>query len=351
MGRPECHDDDDASGSLQISANAVNRLLGIFRVWPRITTVVAALLLAAPLAAEAQSSTTIPRIGLLADATSWEPLRLGLRDLGYVEGKSIVLEERSSQGRNEQFSDLASELVRLNVTIIVTWGTPATLAAKQATTTIPIVMASAGDPVRSGLVSSLAHPGGNVTGLTVLGPGLAAKRLELLKEAVPNMSRVAFLWNPANPDQKSSFNEVQAGARALGVTLHSVEARSREELEQALAAMKQSRPSALLMTADTVHQRYIGRIVAFTSETRPPAMYQLKEAVDRGGLMSYGASLPDLGRRAAYYVDKILKGAKAANLPVDQPTKFELVINLKTAKALKLTIPPSLLLRADQVVE
>ncbi len=305
-----------------------------------------------PLAAEAQPSTTIPRIGLLApDATSWEPLRLGLRDLGYVEGKSIAFEERSSQGRNERLSDLASGLVRIKVNIIVTRGTPETLAAKQATTTIPIVIAGAGDPVRSGLVSSLARPGGNVTGLTVLGPGLAAKRLDLLKEAVPNMSRVAFLWNPANPDQKSSFNEVQAGARALGVTLQSVEARSREELEQALAMMKQSRPSALLMTADGVHQRYIGRIVAFTSEIRLPAMYQLKEAVDRGGLMSYGASLPDLGRLAASYVDKILKGAKPADLPVEQPTKFELVINLKTARALGLTIPQTLLLRADQVIE
>ena len=256
-----------------------------------------------------------------------------------------------AQGRNERLSDLASGLVRLNVNIIVTWGTPATLAAKQATKTIPIVIAGAGDPVRSGLVSSLAHPGGNVTGLTVLGPGLAAKRLELLKEAVPNMSRVAFLWNPANPDQKSSFNEVQAGARAVGVTLQSLEARSREELEQALAMMKQSRPAALLMTADGVHQRYIGRIVAFTAETRLPAMYQLKEAVDRGGLMSYGASLPDLGRRAASYVDKILKGAKPADLPVEQPTRFELVINLKTAKALGLTIPQTLLLRADHIIE
>ncbi len=307
-------------------------------------------LLAAPLAVEAQPSTTIPRIGLLADATPWEFLRLELHDLGYVEGKSIALEERSSQGRDERFPDLASDLVRLNANIIVTWGTPATLAAKRATATIPIVMASAGDPVRSGLVSSLAHPGGNVTGLTVLGPGLAAKRLELLKDAVPNMSRVAFLWNPANPDQKSSFDEVQAASRALGVTLHSVEARTREELEQALAAMKQSRPSALLMTADGVHQRYIGRIVSFTLETRLPVMYQLKEAVDRGGLMSYGASLPDLGRRAAHYVDKILKGAKPADLPVEQPTKFELVINLKTAKALGLTIPQSLLLRADEVI-
>jgi len=306
----------------------------------------------APVAAVGQPSTTIPRIGLLApDATAWESLRIGLRGLGYVEGQSIALVERNSEGRNERLTDLASELVRLNANIIVTWGTPATLAAKQATTTIPIVIAGVGDPVRSGLVSSLAHPGGNVTGLTVLGPGLAAKRLELLKEAVPNMSRVAFLWNPANPDQKFSLNEAQAGARALGVTLHSVEARSREELEQAFAAMRQSRPSALLMTADAVHQRHIGRIVAFASETRLPAMYQLKDAVERGGLMSYGASLPDLGRRAAIYIDKILKGAKPADLPVEQPTKFELVINLKTAKALGLTIPQTLLLRADQMIE
>ena len=319
----------------------------------RIGLVILATILAlAPVAAVAQPSTTIPRIGLLApDATPWESLRIGLRDLGYVEGKSIALEERNSAGRNERLSDLASELVRLNVSIIVTWGTPATLAAKQVTKTIPIVITGVGDPVRSGLVSSLAHPGGNVTGLTVLGPGLAAKRLELLKEAVPNMSHVAFLWNPANPDQKFSFNEVQAGARALGVTFHSVEARSREELEQAFAAMKQSRPSALLMTADGVHQRYIGRIVAFTSETRLPAMYQLKEAVERGGLMSYGASLPDLGRRAAHYVDKILKGAKPEDLPVEQPTKFELVINLKTAKALGLTVPQSVLVRADEIIQ
>jgi putative ABC transport system substrate-binding protein len=314
--------------------------------------VILAVSLVLPLVAvEAQSPTTIPRIGLLADATPWQPFRMGLRELGYVQGKSIALEERSSQGRNERFSDLASELVQLKVDIIVTWGTPATLAAKRATTTIPIVIASAGDPVSSGLVSSLARPGGNVTGLTVLGPGLSAKRLELLKETVPNMRRVAFLWNPANPDQKSHFNEVQEGARALGVTLQSVEARSREELEQALAMMKQSRPSALLTTADGVLQSYVDRIVAFSSETRLPAMYQLKEAVERGGLMSYGASLPDLGRRAATYVDKILKGTKPADLPVEQPTKFELVINLKTAEALGLTIPQSILVRADEIIQ
>ena len=307
-----------------------------------------AVLLAAPLAVEAQQAVTIPRIGLLGDATPWEPFRLGLRDLGYVEGKSIVLDERSSQGQNERFADLVSELVRINVKIIVTWGTPATLTAKQATTVIPIVMAHVGDPVRSGLVSSLAHPGGNVTGVTALGPGVAAKRLELLKEAVPSATRIAFLWNPANPDQKASFSEVQVGARALGVALQSVEARSGDELERALTAMKHDRPSAFLMTADNLHHRHTGRIVAFASEARLPAMYQLREAVDRGGLMSYGASLPDLGRRAAHYVDKILKGAKPADLPVEQPTKFELVINLKTAKALGLTIPPSVLGRTSR---
>jgi len=268
-----------------------------------------------------------------------------------VEGKSVALETRSSQGRNERFADLATELVRLNVNVIVTWGTPATLAARRATSSIPIVMASVGDPVRSGLVASLAHPGGNVTGVTALGPGLGAKRLELLKEAAPNLSRIAFLWNRTNPDQKGHLNDVRAAARGLGVTVQSVEARSREELEQALAVLKRDHPSALLMTADSIHHRYIDRIVAFTLETRLPAMFQLREAVDRGGLMSYGADLPDLTRRTASYVDKILKGARPADLPVEQPTKFELVINLKTAKALGLTIPPSLLARADQVIE
>jgi len=262
-----------------------------------------------------------------------------------------VLEERSSRGRNERFPDLVSELLRLDVNVIIAWGTPATLAAKRATQTTPIVMAHVGDPVRSGLVQSLAHPGGNVTGVTALGPGVAAKRLELLKEAVPNVSRIAFLWNPGNPDQKASFSEVQTGARALGVTVQSVEARSLEELERGLAVLRYDRPSALLMTADNVHHRHIARIVAFASEARLPVMYQLREGVDRGGLMSYGASVPDLSRRAAIYVDRILKGAKPADLPVEQPTKFELVINLKTAKALGLTIPPLLLLRADQVIE
>ncbi|MBI4593236.1 MAG: ABC transporter substrate-binding protein [Candidatus Rokubacteria bacterium] len=304
----------------------------------------------APLVADAQPSATIPRIGLLGDV-AWEPLRQGLRELGYVEGKNIVLESRRSEGRSERWADLAAELVRLKVDVIVIVGTPAALAAKRATTTIPIVMAVVGDPLSTGLVASLARPGGNVTGLTQLGAGLATKRLGLLKEVLPDMSRVAFLWNPANPDQQSHFNEVQAGARALGVTLQSVGVRSREELERALATMMRERPSALLMTADTVHQRHIDQIISFAAKNRLPAMYQLKENVERGGLMSYGASRPDLIRRAAVYVDKILRGAKPATLPVEQPTKFEFVINMKTAKALGLTLPPSVFLQADRVIE
>jgi len=304
----------------------------------------------ASLAADAQPATTIWRIGLLTDF-AWEPLRQGLRELGYVEGKDIVFELRRSHGRSDRWPALAAELVRLKVDVIVTQGTPGTLAAKQATTTIPIVMVAAGDPLTTGVVMSLARPGGNVTGSTQLGAGLAAKRLEILKDTLPKLSRVAFLWNPANPDQSSHFHEAQTGARFLNLTLQSAEARNREELELAFAVLMRERPSALLMTADSVHQRLIDDILAFAAKNRLPAMYQLKENVERGGLMSYGASTPDLLRRAATYVDKILKGTKPGDLPVEQPTKFELAINLKTAKALGLTIPPSLRARANYVIE
>ncbi|HWO90978.1 MAG TPA: ABC transporter substrate-binding protein [Methylomirabilota bacterium] len=304
-------------------------------------------LLAAPLVAEAQA---IPRIGLLGDLP-WDPLRQGLRDLGYTEGKNVLFEDRRSGGRNERWTELAEELVRLKVQVIVTSGTPAALAAKRATTTIPIVMAVTGDPLSTGLVASLARPGGNVTGLTQLGAGLAAKRLELLKALIPSLSRVAFLWNPANPDQKSHFNEAQAGAQLLGVALQSVEVRSAEQFDRVFDAMLRERPSALLMTADAVHQLRIDWIIAFASKNRLPVMYQLKENVERGGLISYGAVHADLVRRAAIYIDKILKGTKPADLPVEQPTKFELVINLKTAKALGLAIPQSLLQRANEVIE
>ena len=306
-----------------------------------------ALLAALPAQAIAQSPA---RIGLLGDVR-WEPLLEGLRELGYVEGKDVVFEARRADGRLERWPELAAELVRLNVRVIVIASTPAALAAKQATATIPIVMAPTGDPVSSGLVSSLAVPGGNVTGLMQLGAGLAAKRLELLKEVVPRLTRVALLWNPANADQKSYVREARAGARALGLTLQYVEARRGDDLEAALEAMLRERPGALLVTGDTVHQIHIDRIIAFGAKHRVPTMYQLKENVQGGGLISYGAARADLIRRAASYVDKILKGANPATLPVEQPTKVELVINLKTAKALGLTISPAVLARADRVIE
>jgi ABC-type uncharacterized transport system substrate-binding protein len=321
----------------------------MMRVLSMVTLIVA--LLATPLAAVAQPAEKVPRIGLLDYSPVWEPFRQALRDLGYVEGQNIAIEYRPTEGRQELLREHAAELVRLKVDVIVAAGTPPTQAAMQATTTIPIVMVSTGDPLRTGLVASLARPGGNVTGNTILGAELSGKRLQLLKEMLPNVSRVAFLWNPANASLISHFNEIQAAARALGLTLQSVEVRDPKEFESAFLKMMRDRPDALIMTADTMHRLHLERIVDFAANRRLPAMYQLKAYVEAGGLMSYGASLSDLFRRAAVYVDKILKGAKPADLPVEQPTKFELTINLKTAKALGLTIPHSVLLRADQVIE
>jgi putative tryptophan/tyrosine transport system substrate-binding protein len=306
-----------------------------------------------PFVARAQQAGPVPKIGLLGtpppgDAT-YRALLRGLQELGYTEGKDVLLEYR--WGELRRFPEFASELVRLRVEVIATFGTPAAQAAKQATTTVPIVMALIGDPVRTGVVASLARPGGNVTGVSNLAPGMVTKRLELLKEAVPNASRVAFLWNPANQDQLAHFTEVQAGARSLGVTLQSVPVRSREELEHALPAMMQEHPSALLMTGDTVLQGHIERILAFAAKSRLPTVHQLRDDAEAGGLMSYGTNRPALIRRAAVYIDKILRGTKPGDLPVEQPTKFELVINLKTAKALGLEVPPGLLARADEVIE
>jgi putative tryptophan/tyrosine transport system substrate-binding protein len=284
-------------------------------------------LFAAPLAAEAQPAEKVPRIGLLDYSPVWEPFRQALRDLGYVEGQNIAIEYRPTEGRQELLREHAAELVRLKVDVIVAAGTPPTQAAMQATTTIPIVMVSTGDPLRTGLVASLARPGGNVTGNTILGAELSGKRLQLLKEMLPNVSRVAFLWNPANASLISHFNEIQAAARALGLTLQSVEVRDPKEFESAFLKMMRDRPDALIMTADTMHRLHLERIVDFAANRRLPAMYQLKAYVEAGGLISYGASQSDLFRRAAVYVDKILKGAKPGELPVEQPTKFQLVIN------------------------
>jgi putative ABC transport system substrate-binding protein len=308
-------------------------------------------LLSAPIIADAQTPAKIPRIGIIEDSPNWGVFRQGLRDLGYVEGQNITLEWRFAEGRLDRLADAATELVRLKMDIIVTIGTPATRAAMHATTTIPIIMVSVGDPLRAGLVASLARPGGNVTGSTILGPELSAKRLQLLKEAVPTVSRVAFLWNPLNPANVLHYEDIQGGARALGVTLHSVEVSSPPEFERAFAAMMGERPDVLLITADPLHQLHIEQIIDLAARNRLPLVSNVRENVIAGALMSYGPNLPELFGRAALYVDKILKGTRPGDLPVQQPTQFELVINLKTAKALGLTLSPSVLFQATEVVQ
>jgi putative ABC transport system substrate-binding protein len=316
-------------------------------------------LLAAPLAAEAQPAGKVPRVGFLAASSAsdaanarWiEAFRQGLRDLGYVEGRNIVIEYRYAGEKYERLPALAAELVRLKVDVIVSHGTPGPLAAKHATSVIPIVMTSAGDPVASGLVSSLARPGGNVTGMSLMVPELGGKRLHLLKEIIPGISRVAVLWNATNPYNSLVVREMEATATTLGVQLQSLVVRGPDDFEGALAAAATGRAAALTAVEDPLTNTKRIQIVDFAAKSRLPAIYGIKEFVDAGGLMSYGVHFADSYRRAAAYVDKILKGAKPADLPVQQPTKFEFAINLKTAKALGLTIPPSLLQRADQVIE
>ncbi len=311
-------------------------------------------LLVIPLAAEAQPAAKVPRIGIIgdwpADPPNWEVFRQGLRGFGYVEGQNLAIEWRFTEGKLDRVAETATELVRLQMDIIVTSGTPATRAAMHGTTTIPIVMVSAGDPLRAGLAASLARPGGNVTGSTNFGPELSAKRLQLLKELLPTASRVAFLWNPTNPANVLHFEDIQAGARALGVTLHSAEVRSPGEFESAFAAMMRERPDALIITADGIHQQHVGQILNFAAKNRLPVMSNVKDNVVGGALVCYGASQSELCRRAALYVDKILKGTTPGDLPVQQPTEFDLVINLKTTQALGLTIPPTLLFQATEVI-
>ena len=319
-------------------------------------------LLFAPFTAEAQQSGKVPRIGYLEIASAELPIaqamveafRQGLSERGYVEGQTFVIEYRAAAGRIERLPDLVAELTRLKVNVIVASATPAALAAKQATTTIPIVSAVMGDPVGDGLVASLARPGGNVTGLTFLAPALVAKRLGLLKETVPGVSHVAALSHPGvygEHTMRDMLKEAEVAAQTLGVHLQVVEARSPSDFDSAFSAMVTNRAGALIVFPSPMFYGAHGRLVDLAAKYRLPAIYAFKEAVATGGLMSYGTSIPDLSRRAATYVDKILKGAKPADLPVEQPTKFELVINLKTAKALGLTIPPALLARADQVIE
>ena len=304
-----------------------------------------------PLAARAQKPAKVPRIGIIDDAPMWDHFRQGMRDLGYIDGQNIAFEYRSGEGQPDRLASAASDLARLPVDIIMTAGSAATRAAQQATTTIPIVMVSIGDPVRAGFVASLARPGGNITGNTILGTAMSAKRLQLFKEVIPGLSRVAFLWNPNNLSHLAYLEEWRTVAPVLDIKLIFVEVRSPEQFDSAFAVMMQERPDGFLMTADTFHLSHIGRIVDFVAENRLPAMYVVKENVIAGGLMSYGPSQADLYRRGAEYVHKILQGTKPTDLPVEQPTKYELVINLKTAKALGLTIPPTLLATADEVIE
>ena len=313
--------------------------------------------LAAPLAVDAQQPGKVARIGVLSQGSSIsgphirEAFRQGLRDLGYAEGQNIVIEYRYAEGKAERLPDLAAELLRLKVDVIVSGGTLAPLAAKHATGTIPIVMSAAGDPVGTGLVPSLAKPGGNVTGLSNFSADLTAKRLQLLKEILPGVSRVAVLWNGANPIAALLMRETEAAARALGLQVQSLEVRGPDEFENALPAAVSGGAGALFVVDDPLVFIARLRIADFAARNRLPMTAIYREFAEAGGLMTFGANLADLNRRAAIYVDKILKGAKPADLPVEQPTKFDLVINLKTAKALGLTIPQSLLVRADEVIQ
>ena len=315
-------------------------------------------LLAAPLVAGAQQAGRVHRIGYLTGGLSTdrphliEAFRQGLRELGWVEGQNIVIEYRYAEGRFDRLPDLAAELVRLKVDIIVAVATPASAAAKNATGTIPIVGISLGDPVGTGLIASLARPGGNITGVSYsVGVETIGKGLELLNEIVPNVRWVAILSNPGNPLHAPAVRDLKVAARSLGEQLQLLDARGPTEFDGAFAAMAKERVGGLFVVADTMFNLHRARLVELAAKSRLPAAYGTRDAVESGGLMSYGPSLPDLFERGATYVDKILKGAKPADLPVEQPTKFELVINLKTAKALGLTMPPSLLARADEIVE
>jgi putative ABC transport system substrate-binding protein len=315
-------------------------------------------LLAAPLTAGAQPIPKVPRIGYLSSSSAaatlrfTEAFRQGLREHGWIEGQNITVEWRFAEGRFDRLPDLAAELVRLKVQAIVTAPTPAAVAAKKATATVPIVMVNISDPVGLGLVVSLAHPGGNATGLSYsVGVATFSKALEMLRETVPSIRRVAFLSNPDSPARVPVIREVTAAARALGLQLQSVEARDLGYFDRVFSALAKERAEALLVAADSAFIIHRAKLAELAAMNRIPAVYGILEHVEAGGLMSYGPSSAANYRRAAYFVDKILKGAQAADLPVEQPTKFELVINLKTAKALGIAIPPSLLLRADQVIE
>ncbi len=316
--------------------------------------------LAAPLAGKAQQPPRVARIGWMSLATPTAPapfleaFRQGMRDLGYVEGQNFVLEPRYTGGKNELLPEQVADLERVGVDVIIAGPFAALRAAKQTTSRIPIIMTTGADPVVAGIVQSLTHPGGNVTGITEMAPQLTPKRLDLLKEILPTLSRVAILWQPGTLSEetfKQMLKETQATARSLGVQLQVVEATAVADFDTAFSAMVRERAEALIVLVNPMFIVQRRHIIERAANHRLPAIYEWKEFVRSGGLISYGADVSDIYRRAAGFVDKILKGAKPADLPVEQPTKFELVINMKTAKALGLTIPQSVLIRADEVIE
>jgi putative tryptophan/tyrosine transport system substrate-binding protein len=321
-----------------------------------ITFAVSALLFALCIGAEAQQA-KVARIGFLGNSTSEleanliGPFREGLRELGYIEGKNIAIEWRWAEGKYERFPGLIAELIGSKAELIVTAGTPASLAVKKATTTIPLVMIAVGDPVGSGLIASLAHSGGNVTGLTSISPELDGKRLELLREVVPNISHVAVMWNPTSPLQVVAEKATRAAAQPMGIRILSLGVHADEQFDHAFATIRKEKPGALLVLADRLFLHNRARIMEFAIHNRLPGVHAYVELVEAGGLMSYGPSYSGMHKRAAYYVDKILKGTNPADLPIEAPAKFELVVNVKAAKQIGVSIPPSVLYRADRVLK
>ena len=311
-------------------------LLGTAAAWPR---------------AAGAAAAKFARVGVIDDTALWEPFRQQLRELNYVEGKTIVFEYRRADGVPERLDQVARELARLPVDVIVAYGTPAAQAAQRATKTVPIVIIGVGDPVGAGLVTNFARPGDNITGNSILSADIVTKRLEVLKDAIPSVSRIALLWNPDNASNIAILQETQKAAPLFHMTLAPLQARTPDDFDSVFAQMASDRPDALLTTNDPLHQLQMSRVIDFLLKNRIAGMFQLRQNVADGGLMAYTASVPDLFRRGAVYVDKILRGTKPGDLPIEQPLTFEFIVNLKTARAIGVDFPQALLARADEVIE